>query len=218
VDISRHPNGVVYDKRGNTIHYTYERLGLIDSLFKRKGHIGTVNLETEQVNQQDIFSPNGIDVDLSSDKSTLIVSITLRNSLKILTGIEDGFKETAVIPLGKDGILGHYPDGLIRLDNGDLLVSAFGAGKILYLHRSGNRYLGPVEILKGLGNPTDLALGPSSNGDKTSLYVTTKNWWLLPFKALAKGKVVEITDIDDRIDKARRKLELADESGLKSED
>lgn len=51
--------------------------------------------------------------------------------------------------------------------------------------------------------PTDLVLGLSSQDKTRSLFVTTKEAWLIPFKSIAKGKVIEIQNIDTLIKRRR---------------
>jgi hypothetical protein len=104
----------------------------------------------------------------------------------------------------------HLPDGLICLENGDVLVAAFGSGQILYLAKDGDQYRGPFTLAEGLGRPADLVLGPSSQNRSRSLFVTPKEAWFFPFKSIARGKVVEIQNIDLLIKEKNSQIALTE--------
>ena len=195
-DISNNPNGVVLDKRGNAIYYTFERLRFFSPVIKLKGHIGKIHPDTHEkpLIIKELYSPNGIDIDASSEETNMIVAITLENSIKRFTLSNGKITETVTVDLGKGGhwLLKHLPDGLLRMDNGDILVAAFGSGKILYIPWNAGSYGDPVEVVNGLGHPTDLIIGPSSSGNGESLFVTTKSSWISRDECIAKGKVIEI--------------------------
>jgi sugar lactone lactonase YvrE len=199
-DIPQRPNGVVFDKKSGAVYYTWLRL----SLLKKKGHIGQIPVKGKMTSPvpTEIFSPNGIDIDPRSDKPAFWVTITRDHVIKRLTMKNDRLEENYSIDLDKGdaGVWGHLPDGLMAHKNGDLLVATFGSGKILFLKRDGNGFYPPVPIAEGLGNPTDLAIGRSSKNDgKSSLFVTTKQGLIFTSKSIAKGKVIEIPDIESRI-------------------
>jgi sugar lactone lactonase YvrE len=208
--ISHALNGVIFDRDSQTAYYTYAALGLFNWIFKKKGHIGSVkfNPSMEPTIISPIFSPNGIDVEPAGNGVALIVTITLEDSINriivsdgdVSANISSSFRKAG------GGLLDNLPDGLLRLPKGDLLVAAFGSGKIFYFARRGNKYSDPVEIEQGLGNPTDLTIGLSSDGNGNSVYVTTKKGGLLPWKSISQGRIVEITDIDKKINKAARQV------------
>jgi sugar lactone lactonase YvrE len=205
-NLPKAPNGVFFHPDSQSVYYTHEALGLFGWLFKKKGHIGRVRFDNqgEPTIIKPIFSPNGIDVELDRDSLALIVAITLENSINriILTGGKVTAIYSSSLKKAKSGLLGNLPDGLIRLEDGDLLVAAFGSGKVFYLSKQGSYYSDPIEIVRGLGNPTDLTIGPSAKEDGMSLYVTTKKGGILPWSSLSKGRVVEITDIKKKIETA----------------
>jgi sugar lactone lactonase YvrE len=205
-EISHAPNGVIFDRDSQTAYYTYAALGWFNWIFKKKGYIGSVRFDPpmEPTIISPIFSPNGIDVEPAGNRVALIVTITLDDSInrviltdgKVSANIPSSFKKAG------SGLLGDLPDGLLRVPNGDLLVAAFGSGKIFYFARQGDEYRAPIEIVQGLGNPTDLTIGLSSDGNGNSLYVTTKKGGLFPWKSISQGRIVEITDIDEKIKSA----------------
>jgi hypothetical protein len=201
--IPNRPNGVIFDSKLQSIFYTYIRLGIFASLFKLEGHIGktTVNSDVNVKLIHKIRSPNGIDLDRTDPGTVLVVASTLDNAVKRITVSEDNAEEILTMPLQKSNAKSqsHWPDGLICLENGDVLVAAYGSGQILYLAKDSNQYRGPFMLAEGLGHPTDLVLGLSSQDKARSLFITTKEAWLIPFKSIAKGKVIEIQNIDTLI-------------------
>ena len=201
------PNGVIYNPDSRTVYYTHEALGAFSWLFKTKGHIGSVSVDNpaEEKIISSLYSPNGIDVAPYRGGQALIVSITLENGIDRI--ILSDNEVTAISPFSlekaESGIFGNLPDGLLRLPDGDLLVAAFGSGKVFYLPQQENGYGDPVELVQGLGNPTDLTIGLSGNGSGNSLYVTTKDGGILPWRWIAKGRVIEIPDIEKIINTAK---------------
>jgi sugar lactone lactonase YvrE len=208
-NISEAPNGVIYHQISQAVYYTYEAFSLTGWLFKRKGHIGRVKFDNhaQPTIIKPMFSPNGIDVEPVQDGLALIVSITLKNCINRIV-LRNGEVEihSSSLKKAKGGLLGNLPDGLLRRPDGSLLVAAFGTGKVFYLSQNGNQYSDPIEIVDGLGNPTDLILGPASNGNGTSLYVTTKKGGVFPWKWISQGRVVEIADIEKKIEAVKISL------------
>jgi sugar lactone lactonase YvrE len=210
ISIPKPPNGVIFNSKLQLAFYTYERLGLLAYFFKLKGHIGktTVRTDSEVKIIQEMRSPNGIDLCQTVRGTVLVVAATLDNAVRLMRVSEDKAEQILTIPLGKSGdkFPGHLPDGLICLENGDILLAAFGSGQILYLAKDGNRYLGPYRLAEGLGHPTDLVLWSSSQNVTRSIFVTTKETWFISFKSTAKGKVVEIQDIDTLIEEKKARI------------
>ena len=206
-EIPNRPNGVIFNSKLQMTFYTYLRLGIFASLFKLEGHIGKTPLVTEGKVKiiHKIRSPNGIDLDPTDSGTVLVVSTTLDNALKRIRLSEGKAEELYTISLQNNGDKDrcHLPDGLISLEDGDVLVTAFGSGQILYLAKDGDQYRGPFTLVEGLGHPTDLVIGLSSQDKTRSLFVTTKEAWLIPFKSIAKGKVIEIQNIDTLIKRRR---------------
>ena len=208
--ISNVPNGVIFDSNQQLTFYTYIRLGILAFLFKFEGHIGKTPVKTDVKVKiiHKIRSPDGIDLDRTDPGTVLVVAKTLDNAVKRIRVSEDKAEEMLTIMLQKSGGNSprHLPDGLICLENGDILVAAFGSGQILYLAKDGSQYRGPFKLSEGLGHPTDLVLGPSSQNRTRSLFVTTKESWFIPFKSIAKGKVVEIQNIDTLIKEKKSQI------------
>jgi len=206
-DIPNRPNGVIFNSKLQMTFYTYIRLGIFASLFKLEGHIGKTSLKTEGKVKiiHKIRSPNGIDLDPTDPGTVLVVASTLDNAVKRIRVSEDNAEEILTMRLRKSNAKSpsHWPDGLICLENGDVLVAAYGSGQILYLAKDANQYRGPFMLAEGLGHPTDSVLGLSSQDKTRSLFVTTKEAWLIPFKSVAKGKVIEIQNIDTLIKRRR---------------
>jgi sugar lactone lactonase YvrE len=204
------PNGVIFNSKQQSTYYTYIRLGILAYFFKFEGHIGKTTVKTD-VKVKIIHktrSPNGIDLDRTDPGTILVVAITLDNAVKRIRVSEDKAEEMLTIMLQKSGDKSarHLPDGLICLENGDVLVAAFGSGQILYLAKDGDQYRGPFKLAEGLGHPTDLVLGLSSQNRTRSLFVTTKETWFFPFKSFAKGKVVEVPYIDTLIKEKKSQI------------
>ena len=208
--ISNVPNGVIFDSKQQLTFYTYIRLGILAFVFKLEGHIGKMPVKTDVKVKiiHNIRSPNGIDLDRSDPGTVLVVTATLDNAVKRIRVSEEKTEEMLTISLQKSGGKSprHLPDGLICLENGDILVAAFGSGQILYLAKDGDQYRGPFKLAEGLGHPTDLVLGLSSQNRTRSLFVTTKEAWLIPFKSIAKGKVVEVPYIDTLIKEKKSQI------------
>ena len=204
------PNGVIFNSKQQSTYYTYIRLGILAYFFKFEGHIGKTTVKTD-VKVKIIHktrSPNGIDLDRTDPGTVLVVATTLDNAVKRIRVSEDKAEEMLTIMLQKSGDKSarHLPDGLICLENGDVLVAAFGSGQILYLAKDGDQYRGPFKLAEGLGHPTDLVLGLSSQNRTRSLFVTTKETWFFPFKSFAKGKVVEVPYIDTLIKEKKSQI------------
>ena len=204
------PNGVIFDSKLQLTYYTYIRLGILAYLFRLEGHIGKTLFSTDGKEKiiYKIRSPNGIDLDRTDPGTVLVVASTLENAVKLIK-LSDGKTEeisTIMLPKSDGTTPAHWPDGLICLENGDVLVAAFGSGQILYLAKDGSQYRGPFKLAEGLGHPTDLVLGPSTQNRTRSLFVTTKETWFIPFKSYAKGKVVEIQNIDTLIKEMKSQI------------
>jgi sugar lactone lactonase YvrE len=206
-DISEEPNGVVYYKEHQAVYFTHMDLSLPAWLFHKKdGYIGKIQPGKQEITKiiTQIASPNGIDLDPSSDTPAVIVSNFFENSIMrifLSTG-----KSEAVYPSSldkiKDVLFGNWPDGLMCLSNGDILVASFMRGKIIYLSRNGNSYSDPVIIVEeGLNHPTDLTIALSSDGRGESLYVTTTKICIIP--PFLIGKVIEIPNIKEKINNAK---------------
>ena len=205
--ISVQPNGIVCDENDNSVFYTYEALDRVGSWFKiGKGHIGKMQADSQQEDEvvENLTTPNGIDIDRSTDHPTLIVSMTFNNSIHRFVPIDssNSYKEASSININtsKDNLFGDLPDGVFCMEKGDVFVACFGSGKVLYIPKKDNEFGDAKEVEGNLGNPTDCVIGPSSNGDTTSLFVTTKQAGIIAFKPIAKGNVIEITDIEKKIE------------------
>ena len=82
--ISIQPNGIICDENQNSIIYTYEALDRVGSWFKiGKGHIGKMQADSQQEDEviTNQTTPNGIDIDRSTDHPALVVSMTFNNSI-----------------------------------------------------------------------------------------------------------------------------------------
>ena len=199
-DLSRRdtPNGMVWVEREEAIYVTVERL--LVGLLGRKGHIRRLSFDAPQTAVEVLkrLTPNGIDLDRSAGVLTLVVALTLKNSLCRIERLPGGARRVMEVPLPRGGhwLLGHLPDGLICMENRDVLVACFGSGQILCLPWADGVYGTPFMVAQGLGYPTDLTCGMSSTGQGTSLYVTA-------MRPLGKGRVVEIPNIGDVIEDRR---------------
>ena len=175
------PNGVVFHRQSNTVFYTDTNIP--GSLWGSMGFLGNTN----DLNQPEFFTPNGIDVDPKTENG-LVVSLLRRNSV-ILWDFKKG-EETSRISVRS------WLDGLLCLEDGDVLVAAFGSRKIFHLSRNGIEFTDSRVIAELSGHPTDLAIGQSSDGMGESLFVTTTrgitSFW-------GGGKVVEIPHIQELI-------------------
>jgi hypothetical protein len=204
-------NGIVFDPSERTVFYTVRKKS--DS---KPSHVGKIQLSNPgaTILTRNLSSPNGIDIDPETSllrvaqTGTLIIEEGGITSLDWHSLIQRG----AILPIGRTalGVPRDNPDGLICMEEtGDVLIAGFRSGTILFLHRNKrkNRFHAPVPISidRNLGNPTDMVIGPSSVGPGRSLYVTTTNVWSILFINWAKGgRVIEISDIDRRLEDLRR--------------
>jgi hypothetical protein len=152
------PNGIVFHRPSNTVFYTDSNI--LGSLWGSMGFIGNTN----DLNQPELITPNGIDIDPKAENG-LVVSLLRKNS--IICWDFKKSEETSRIRVGS------WLDGLLCLDNGNVLVAAFGSRKIFHLSRKDNELTNPCVIAELSGYPTDLAIGKSSDGMEESLFVTT---------------------------------------------
>lgn len=189
------PNGVIFDKLTKNVFYTDENI-ILGYLRNKPGHVG----DTQGVIKEELLTPNGIDIDPTSENdNVLVVGQTRTNTIVRITMPQVELGKPKQLS-GFGGLLGPGLDGVYCMENGDTLVAAFVTGQILYLAWDGSAYKDPVVIEDGLDNPTDVVIGPSSLGadQPESLFVTTLIWWRsLIFPA---GKVVEIPDVRTRIE------------------
>ena len=201
--IPKAPNGVIFNSKLQSAFYTYARLGPLGYIFRLKGHIGktTVKAESEVKIIQEMRSPNGIDLYQKDSETILAVASTLDHEVKLMRILEDKTEHILTISVKMSN--GKYPDGLTYLENGDILLAVFSSGQILYLPKDGNKYLEPYTLVEGLGHPTDLVVWPSCKNGPRSIFVTTKETWFNTNKSAAKGKVVEIQDIDKLIEEKK---------------
>ncbi len=199
--ILNRPNGVIFNSQLQSTYYTHARLGLKEYLFRLKGHVGKMTLNTNRQTEiiLEMRSPNGIDIYQKGSETILAVTSTLDHDVKIMRIIDGKTEPISTISLKKSN--NRYPDGLTYLENGDILLTAFGSGRILYLNKDGDRYIGPYTLVEGLGHPTDLAVWPSCKKGPRSIFVTTKETWFNTNKSNAQGKVIEIKDLDKLIKK-----------------
>ncbi len=191
-NIPKKPNGIVFHKDTSAVFYTYERLiGGFLPLLNLPGYVGKVSIDDQHADiiLTPMITPNGVDIDRSTSDINLIVAATKEGGIRKVS-ISPMAEISHLEPLGKGGhrLFGNLPDGLICLENGDVLVACFGSGKIIQLARADSEnWLPPVTIVEGLGRPTDLVIGPSSGSSGRSIFVTT----MKPFFC---GRVVEIPD------------------------
>jgi hypothetical protein len=193
------PNGVVFAERNHSVYYTVERLW--PGLLGRKGHLASVSFDADHQAPEILkrVTPNGIDVDSSAEELTLVLALSFKHAvcrIRLSPGREPQVQK-ARLGSGRRWPFGHIPDGLICLENGDVLVACFGSGKVLCLPREGSAYGRSCPVCEGLGCPTDLVCGQSSGGRGTSLFVTT-------MKPLFKGRLIEIPDIQGVIEAQRQ--------------
>ena len=177
------PNGVVFNRKANHVFYTDSTIPE-SLLFGGKGFIGNTN----DLFQRELITPNGIDLDPTSENA-LVVSLLRKNCVLHLDLVSG--KETS------SPVFGTWLDGLLCLENGDILVAAFRSRRIFHLSRNKNEFIDPCVISELSDCPTDLAIGPSSDGMGESLFVTTTGG-ILRF-LWRGGKVVEIPHIRDLI-------------------
>jgi hypothetical protein len=175
------PNGVVYHRPSNTVFYTDENI--FGSILGGRGFIG----RPKDSVQTEFQTPNGIDID-SKAENVLVVSL-LRKRAIIRWDFQKGQELSRTT-------VGHWLDGLICLENGDVLVAAFGARRIFHLRRQGDAFIDPCEIARFPGCPTDMAIGPSSDGEGESLFVTTLRGYTF---FLGGGRIVEIPHIRELV-------------------
>jgi hypothetical protein len=175
------PNGVVFHRPSNTVFYTDQNFN--GSFLGRMGFVG----RTDDSPQPELFTPNGIDVDLKAE-NVLIVSLMRKRSI-IRWDFQKGQELSRTT-------IGRWLDGLICLENGDVLVAAFGYRRIFHLTRTGDGFTDPCEIARLSGCPTDMVIGTSSDGEGESLFVTTMRGFTF---FLGGGRIVEIPRIRELI-------------------
>jgi len=176
------PNGVVYDPSTGTIFYTHSNI--VRGWLGFKGFLGN----TENSLRRALRSPNGIDID-PTRKDTLVISLFWKNCILRL----DTTNGAAI----KSPVFGKGLDGLLCLENGDVIATSFGSGEIFHLSWDGSKYVHPTVLQNGLDCPTDIAIGPSASGSGESLYVTTtkglvRSWF-------GGGEILEIPKIRELI-------------------
>ncbi len=199
--IAGKPNGIVFTPHdGETIFYTDEKLPA--SFLGKKGHIGS----TQPHDKYERITPNGIDIAPSANGTTTVSSLFRKNKITQLIFRDKQFEKIYESKPLKRRILGAGLDGLICMENGDVLAAAYWWGEVLYFAWDGASYAEPVTIAKDLGNPTDLAVGRSANGNGNSLYVTSTKLWRVWLGG--GGKVVEIPDIENRIANAEKSAQI----------
>jgi sugar lactone lactonase YvrE len=181
------PNGVLFDPRTRKTFYTHT------DLFGKKGYLG----DTSNSKVKEFISPNGIDMDPTTNDLTLVFSLTTQNKI-IRLNLSTGQQMTKELIHEKQDILGLTPDGLLCLENGDVLTASFLPGKIYYLAWNGQSYHDPLVVVDDLDRPTDMAIGPSSDGKSESLFITTVKLHRL-FFSKGGGKIVEIPNIRELI-------------------
>jgi hypothetical protein len=155
---------------------------------------------------ENIRPPNGIDLLKGDDGPPLWVTLTQENKI---VGIDPRpeKKQQAVtisLPGDKGNFRQPWPDGLLVMENGDLLVAAFGTGEILYLEKGKGGYEQPITVANVPGCPTDLVLAPSLSGEGISLYVTYTQLWNFVNWSLQRGAVAEIQNIDRKLHRLGR--------------
>ena len=176
------PNGVVYDPNTGTIFYTHSNI--VRGRFGFNGFLGN----TENSLRRALRSPNGIDID-PTRKDTLVISLFWKNCILRLDTTSGASIKSP--PFGK-GL-----DGLLCLENGDVIVTSFGSGEIFHLSWDGGEYVYPTVLQNGLDCPTDVAIGPSASSSGESLYVTTtkglvRSWF-------GGGEILEIPNFRELI-------------------
>jgi hypothetical protein len=163
------------------VFYTDENI--LGSLLGGMGFIGS----TKESAQPEFLTPNGIDIDPKTE-NVLVVSL-LRKRAIIRWDLQKGQE------LSRTSV-GRWLDGLICLENGDVIVAAFGARRIFHLTRKGDAFVDPCEIARVSGCPTDMAVGPSSDGEGESLFVTTLRGFTF---LLGGGSIVEVPRIRELV-------------------
>jgi len=162
------PNGVLFDRKENTVYYTCPKVIL--GWFGIQGYVGKtlinrkMGINLGKMAKICMITPNGIDIDRSSSETTLVVSLYHENAIARMTPSDTKPRYVKALRSTDGQILGRGPDGLLCLKNGDVLVAAFWSNKILYLSWNGMSYADPVSLVGDVNNPTDLVIGPSSLG------------------------------------------------------
>lgn len=191
-EIKEKPNGVVCEPTTGTIGYTFQNL--FSSYFLgRKGFLDSVSFSGKNEDIVALFTPNGIDIHGSADRLMWVASLFRKNEI-VLVDVSTGVVNTRK----KLQDVGRGPDGLLCLEGGDVLIAGFESRNIIYLPWTGTAFGEPKSLVEGLDNPTDLVIGKSSMGQGQSLYVTTVAKWAGIF-GRRSGRVIEITDIDERL-------------------
>ena len=175
------PNGVVYHRQSDTVFYTDENI--FGSLLGGRGFIG----RTKEAAQPEFQTPNGIDIDPMTE-NVLVVSLLRKRSI-IRWDFQKGQELSRTT-------VGRWLDGLICLENGDVLAAAFGARRIFHLKREADTFIDPCEIARLTGFPTDMAIGTSSDGEGESLFVTMLRGYTF---FLGGGGIVEIPRIRELV-------------------
>lgn len=176
------PNGVVFDRQTNSAFYTDSNLEW--SYLGSPGFIGN----THDPGRAQFFTPNGIDLD-PAGKDVLVISLARKKRILRLDG---GNKRAVESP-----IVGKMLDGLLCLENGDVLVASFYSKAVFHLRWNGHAYEKPSVIQRRLDCATDVALGQSSDGSGESLFVTTTKGFFRSF--LGGGAIIEIPNIRGRM-------------------
>ena len=176
------PNGIAFDQDTDTIFYTHSEiewtwLGIQGFLGNSKGLV-----------LQEFSAPNGIDTD-PTEKGVLVVSLFWNNLITRL----DWASGTEI----RSPSFGRGPDGLLCLENGDVLVASYRSREVTHLSWNGKEYGFPTVIHSLSDCPTDVAIGPSSGGNGESLFVTTTKGLLCSF--LGGGDIIEILNIRELI-------------------
>jgi hypothetical protein len=171
----------------NSIYYSFHHLLGDLPFIKSKGHLSKIEVNSQQGLSilTEFPSANGLSRD-PDEPDILFIAFSSKNAIGRYD-IRSKSKLESPIHLGDGGpsLIGHGPDGVFCSESGDLFIACFASGKILVSRKNDGSYATPQTIKEGLGCPTDLVKGISSDGTGNSVYVTT-------MKPLFKGKVVEI--------------------------
>jgi hypothetical protein len=172
------PNGVIFDKGTNSVFYTNSNLEGAALCFN--GFVGN----TSDPERKKFFTPNGIDVDPTAE-GVLVISLARKKRILRL----DWRNKTSL----ESPRIGKMLDGLLCLENGDVLVASFYSKAIFHLRWNGRGYEKPTVIQNKLDCATDVALGQSANGSGESLFVTaTKGFFRSYWEG---GAIIEIPNI-----------------------
>ncbi len=179
------PNGVIFDNRIDSVFYTDTDMPL-----GSKGFIGST---TNKIAQK-VSAPNGVDIDPTNPNTMLVISLFWKKAIIRL----DLNNNTETL----SSKFGCGLDGLLCLENGDVLVASFFSKEIFHLSWNGYTYENPCVIDKVFGCPTDLTIGTSSDGSGESLFVTAMSLWsTLPL--IKDGKIIEVLNIRELIKSKR---------------